>query len=197
MIRLKAITRCLLATTALIGAPAAVNAQELTAPDRVGLPDAPNVMTFRVEPHQTYANTYPTHAEGFRRLFQTFAEKHPDWQVRLEFYTTDIGGEHARLLEQARAGRAPDCATVDSFQLALFIEQGMLQPITQFFSEEEIEDLFPFVREGITGPDGQIYAWWCGIPIFASCTETGNLSPARRRPGMNSRRRPSRRRNRK
>ena len=36
----------------------------------------------------------------------------------------------------------------------------MLKPVTKYFSQEEIDDLFPFIREGITGPDGQIYAWW-------------------------------------
>ena len=62
--------------------------------------------------------------------------------------------------EQARAGRAPDCVTVNSFQLALFVKNGVLQPLDEFFTKEEIDDLFPFIREGITGTDGHIYAWW-------------------------------------
>jgi multiple sugar transport system substrate-binding protein len=53
---------------------------------------------------------------GFIELYEQFSRNHPDWQINLEFFTTDIGGEHARMLEQARAGRAPDCAAVDSFQ---------------------------------------------------------------------------------
>ena len=97
---------------------------------------------------------------AFAAVWQAFAEKHPEWQIQFEFFTTDIGGEHARLLEQARAGRAPDCVTVDSFQLALFIENNALKPVTKYFSPGEIDDLFPFIREGITGRDGQIYAWW-------------------------------------
>ena len=47
----------------------------------------------------------------------------------------DIGGEHARLLEQARAGRAPDCVTVDSFQLALFVKNGVLQPLDEYLHQ--------------------------------------------------------------
>ena len=97
--------------------------------------------------------------------WQKWAEAHPDWQVQFEFFSQDIGAEHARLLEQARAGRSPDCVTVDSFQLALFVQNGVLQPLDAFFSKEEIDDLFPFIREGITGPDGHIYAWWWGTDL--------------------------------
>ena len=55
--------------------------------------------------------------------------------------------------------------TVDSFQLALFVQNGVLQPLDAFFSKEEIDDLFPFIREGITGTDGHIYAWWWGTDL--------------------------------
>ena len=41
----------------------------------------------------------------------------------------------------------------------------MLQPLDEFFSKEELDDLFPFIREGITGPDGHIYAWWWGTDL--------------------------------
>ena len=41
----------------------------------------------------------------------------------------------------------------------------MLQPLDAFFTKEEIDDLFPFIREGITGPDGHIYAWWWGTDL--------------------------------
>jgi multiple sugar transport system substrate-binding protein len=51
-------------------------------------------------------------------------------------------------------------ATVDSFQLALFIKNNTLAPIDEYFTKEEIDDLFPFIKAGITGPDNHIYAWW-------------------------------------
>ena len=59
----------------------------------------------------------------------------------------------------------PTASTVDSFQLALFVQNGVLQPLDAFFTKEEIDDLFPFIREGITGPDGHIYAWWWGTDL--------------------------------
>ncbi|GLQ55109.1 extracellular solute-binding protein [Devosia nitrariae] len=153
----------LLACTVLGGTGAL--AQELVTADRVGDPGAPNVLTFRTNPGQSPNNPSPEQNAAFKPIWQEFAEAHPDWQVQFEFFSTDIGGEHARLLEQARAGRAPDCVSVDSFQLALFVQNGVLQPVTSFFEQEEIDDLFPFIREGITGEDGEIYAWWWGTDL--------------------------------
>jgi multiple sugar transport system substrate-binding protein len=150
----------LLATTVFAGLVAGASAQELLSADRIGSADAPNSMTFRTNPPFTHTSPTVGQAEGFKKLFTEFAQKHPDWQINIEYFTPDIGGEHARMLEQARAGRAPDCATVDSFQLALFIQQGALAPLDEFFTKEEIDDLFPFIKAGITGPDGKIYAWW-------------------------------------
>ncbi len=119
----------------------------------------------RANPNQSPNSPTPGQKEAFAKVWQKFAEAHPDWQIQFEFFSKDIGGEHARLLEQARAGRAPDCVTVDSFQLALFVTNGVLQPLDEYFSKEEIADLFPFIRDGITGADGHIYAWWWGTDL--------------------------------
>lgn len=158
-----AFVAALLACTVLGGTSAI--AQELVTADRVGDPNAPNVLTMRANPGQSPNNPSPEQNAAFKPVWEAFAKAHPDWQVQFEFFSTDIGGEHARLLEQARANRAPDCVTVDSFQLALFIQNGALQPITKFFTPEEVADLFPFIREGITGADGEIYAWWWGTDL--------------------------------
>ncbi|MCT7378058.1 extracellular solute-binding protein [Chelativorans salis] len=155
----------LLAGTVLAGFVATAGAQELVTTDRVGSPDAPNVLTMRANPNQSTNSPSPEQKAAFEKVWQEFAEAHPDWQIQFEFFGQDIGGEHARLLEQARAGRAPDCVTVDSFQLALFIDNGVLKPLDDYFSQEEIDDLFPFIREGVTGPDGSIYAWWWGTDL--------------------------------
>ena len=154
-----------LVTTILAGLAAPATAQELVTADRVGNPDAPNVLTVRLGTDHSPNTPHQELKVAFTEVWQKFAEAHPDWQLQFEFYTDDIGGEHARLLEQARAGRAPDCVEVDSFQLALFIQNGVLRPLNAYFSEEEIADLFPFIREGITGGDGEIYAWWWGTDL--------------------------------
>ena len=156
----------LLASTVLMGMAAGALAQGLVTADHVGKPDAPNTLTPAAQPRPV-AEQPATKEIGakYAAAWEKWAEAHPDWQVNFEFFSQDIGGEHARLLEQARAGRAPDCVTVDSFQLALFVKNGVLQPLDEFFTKEEIDDLFPFIREGITGPDGHIYAWWWGTDL--------------------------------
>lgn len=161
----KSLLTALLSSTILAGLTLGVSAQSLVTTDRVGSPDAPNVLTMRANPGQSPNNPSAEQKAAFEPVWQKFAEAHPDWQIQFEFFSQDIGGEHARLLEQARAGRAPDCVTVDSFQLALFVKNGVLKPLDDYFSEEEIADLFPFIREGITGPDGHIYAWWWGTDL--------------------------------
>ncbi len=161
----KSIVMSLLASTVLIGAVANASADDLVTSDRVGKADAPNVLTMRANPNQSPNSPSAEQKAAFEKVWHAFAVKHPDWQIKFQFFSQDIGGEHARLLEQARAGRAPDCVTVDSFQLALFIKNKVLQPLDQYFTKDEIADLFPFIRDGITGPDGHIYAWWWGTDL--------------------------------
>lgn len=136
------------------------SAQDLVTQSRIGPADAPNTMTFAALAHFTNSNGLPEFAEGFQEAYEAFAEEHPDWRIDIQLMRDNINQEMARILEQARVGRAPACATIDSFQLALFMQQGALQPVTEHFTQAQIDDLFPYVREGITGEDGEIYAYW-------------------------------------
>jgi multiple sugar transport system substrate-binding protein len=130
--------------------------------DRIGTADAPNTMTVQLNNSYTHQNsTTQSWADGFEREFTKFAEDHPDWKLELEIVPDDQATqEQARLLEEARVGRAPDCANVDSFVVAQFIEQGALKPIDQYFPAEELDSLFPFVRDIVVGDDGKMYAYW-------------------------------------
>ena len=150
-------TAALLAVAALVGC----GSDELVALDRVGDPDAPK--TLRLQINAGYSHQAPTeaHAEGFRKLFAQWSRENPEWRLELNIIPDSMSTtEQARLLEKARVGRAPDCANVDSFTVPLFIEQGALQPLDEHFSGQELDELFPYVREVITGPDDHIYAWW-------------------------------------
>ncbi|MFS2150894.1 extracellular solute-binding protein [Rhizobium sp. Rhizsp42] len=140
--------------TPIIAAP-----QDLITGDIVGKADAPNKLIFRMTTDGP-RNNEPAYAEGYSKLFNDFIAKRPDWQIELQMMSGDIGQEQARMLEQAKSGSAPDCAAVDSFVLPLFKKSGVLQSFSPYFSKEEIGQLFPFIREGITGDDGNIYAWW-------------------------------------
>jgi multiple sugar transport system substrate-binding protein len=152
-----------LALTTAICAPLTALAadQDLSAPDRIGLASAPNKLVVRLNTDSPGASD-PDVAKGYTDLFVAFIKKHPDWQLQMEIETQDIGNEQAKMLEEAKAGNAPDCAAVDSFVLGQFKQAGVLSDFTPYFSKDEIADLFPFVRDGISGPDGKIYAWWWG-----------------------------------
>jgi multiple sugar transport system substrate-binding protein len=105
--------------------------------DRIGREDAPNTMTLQLNNSYTHQAATPSWADGFERLFTQFAEDHPDWKMELKIIPDDqTTQEQARLLEEARVGRAPDCANVDSFVVPQFIEQGALKPVDQYFTEE-------------------------------------------------------------
>ena len=149
------------ALTALLAAaaPATASAQDLVTRTRVGLPDAPKTLTFRLTPYDLYSAD-PATAEAFAGLFSDFIRARPDWRIETQLQTGDIGQEQARLLQQTQAGRGPDCAMVDSSQLALFKETGVLRPMNAVFSEDDVADLFPYVREAVTNEAGDVLAWW-------------------------------------
>ena len=155
---LKSFVGALALTTALC-ASLPVFADDLSAPDRIGLASAPNKLVVRLT-GDSPGNPDATLAKGYTDLFVAFIKKHPDWQLTMQIETTDIGTEQAKMLEQAKAGNAPDCAAVDSFVLGQFKANNVLSDFTPYFSKEEVADLFPFVRDGISGADGKIYAWW-------------------------------------
>lgn len=145
-------------STMLFSVPAAF-AQELATKDRIGLADAPKTLTVRLT-NDSPNNADPVIAAGYQKIFVDFIKKHPDWKLQMQFMSADIGTEQAKMLEQAKAGNAPDCAAVDSFVLSQFMVNHVLADFTPYFSKEEVADLFPFIRSGITDKDQTIRAWW-------------------------------------
>ncbi|SIQ86530.1 carbohydrate ABC transporter substrate-binding protein, CUT1 family [Rhizobium sp. RU35A] len=149
----------LAAVLALGVALPAIAAGNTITGDTVGPDNAPKTLTFRMTTDGP-RNNDPAVADGYGKLFREYVARHPGWKVELQMMSGDIGQEQARLLEQAKSGNAPDCAAVDSFVLPLFKKSGVLQSFAPYFNKDEIDQLFPFIREGITGTDGKIYAWW-------------------------------------
>lgn len=154
----RAFVSALALSTMLFSLPAAF-AQELATKDRIGLADAPKTLTVRLT-NDSPNNADPAIAQGYQKLFVDFIKKHPDWKLQMQFMSADIGTEQAKMLEQAKAGNAPDCATVDSFVLSQFMVNHVLADFTPYFSKDEVADLFPFIRNGITDKDQTIRAWW-------------------------------------
>jgi multiple sugar transport system substrate-binding protein len=154
----RAFVSALALSTMLFSVPAAF-AQELATKDRIGLADAPKTLTVRLT-NDSQNNADPAIAQGYQKLFVDFIKKHHDWKLQMQFMSADIGTEQAKMLEQAKAGNAPDCAAVDSFVLSQFMVNHVLADFTPYFSKDEIADLFPFIRNGITDKDQTIRAWW-------------------------------------
>ncbi|MBV6656778.1 MAG: extracellular solute-binding protein [Devosiaceae bacterium] len=152
-----AATLAITVSAAALSMPA--SAQDLVTRTLVGLPDAPNTLTFRLTAFDLYSSDDATR-EGFEALFTDFILARPDWKIETQLQTASIGQEQARILQQTLAGRGPDCAMIDSSQLALFKENGVLQPMNAVFSDEEVADLFPYVRDAVTNEDGDVLAWW-------------------------------------
>jgi multiple sugar transport system substrate-binding protein len=148
-----------LALAAILAASAAAAQDDLITRDRVGPADAPNVMTFRLTAYDLYSSDDATR-EAYEALFTDFINANPGWRIDTQIATDAIGEEQARLLEQALAGRGPDCAMIDSSTLGLFKSQGVLAPMTDHFTPEQVADLFPFVRDAITDENGDVLAWW-------------------------------------
>jgi multiple sugar transport system substrate-binding protein len=134
---------------------------ELVGLDRVGEPGAKKVLKLQINSSYSPQASVPDIAKGFKKLYGEWARKHPEWRLDLIIVPdTQTTTEQSRLLEKARVNRAPDCANVDSFSVPLFIQQKALTPLDDYFPQQDRADLFPYVRDVITGPDGHIYAWW-------------------------------------
>lgn len=150
----------LCAAALLVATAPALSAQDLITRDRVGPEDAENSLTFRLTAFDLYSAD-PATAEAFAGFFTDFITANPGWRIDTQLQTGAIAQEQARIIEQTRAGRGPDCAMIDSSQLATFKDAGLLAPMTPYFSQAEIDDLFPFVRDGVTDANGDIVAlWW-------------------------------------
>ena len=157
---IQSLTTLASAATALTMLSSPLAAQDsLIARDRVGPADAPNALTFRLTAYDLYSAD-PATAEGYAELFTDLINRFPGWRIDTQLQTGDSAQEQARIVEQTLAGRGPDCAMVDSYQLATFMKAGVLKPMTAYFTEAEVADLFPFVREGVTDENGDIMAWW-------------------------------------
>ena len=93
----------------------------------------------------------------------TWAKRHPDVRLEVEYLDTDINLGMTKLQERIAAGRAPDVASIDSFFLPRFF--GQLQPLDPFV--RDVDDFMPFARRGMRGPDGKLNALWVNTDVRA------------------------------
>lgn len=102
----------------------------------------------------------PGEVERQQALIAQYNELNPD--VEVELYYQGWGGYHDKLLTMGAAGIAPDVMAVSRLQMPAFAQQGLIQPIDEWFAQES-EDFKSNIFETVSGTfDGKLY----GIPIW-------------------------------
>lgn len=118
------------ALVAVAALPACGGGDDLITLDRIGRADAPKSLHLQINAGHSPQAATAKHADGFRDLFVAWVRRHLDWRIDLQIIPdTTSTLEQARLLEKARVDQAPDCASVDSFAVPLFVQQGALKPL--------------------------------------------------------------------
>jgi len=133
---------------------------EWVTPNRIGNPDAEIVITAALRRGETVATPYDTSREFIRRKATEWAKAHPN--VRIDIQQIPVGGISmmmAKIMTQAANGNAPDFAYIDSFWIGKYLENGYLQPLNEYITQEDIDAFFPFIRN-VVEKDGKLYAIW-------------------------------------
>ena len=84
-----------------------------------------------------------------------FEAEHPN--VNIEYIGYPWADQYNQLVLAVAGGNAPDIAQIDINFPGLF-ELGAFEPLTPYFSEDEINDLIPAARDGGTFR-GELVAW--------------------------------------
>lgn len=148
------------AAPAEAGAAAPAEEFEWVTPERVGDPNAPIVLRVALDVNYSHQSTTQRRVDYLTAKYEAWTRANPDVQLVFEPYTGDIPQDHARLLELASTGRAPDIAMLDGQLVRLFFQY--VQPLDEFVSPEELADWFSWAREGgmIDPADGSLKALW-------------------------------------
>ncbi len=137
----------------------AVSAQtEWVTENRIGNPDAENVITMTIQQFSYWTSSYEGRANYLKEAYEAWARRNPDYQIRVTLGSKNIGEGMVKIIEQAKVGNEADIAQIDSFFLPRFYPY--LKSIDNYLTEEEKNDFFGFVREGMTNNDGEIVAIW-------------------------------------
>jgi multiple sugar transport system substrate-binding protein len=132
---------------------------EWVTKDRIGNPDAKTVITWGVRPEYSHQQPVQERVDYLVQRMEEWAKKNPDVQVEVLILPAQVDLQHARLLEQAAIGRAPDAAMIDAQYSGTFDQ--FLEPLDEYFDEEEINDFFPgLLTGGMVNQEGQLKLLW-------------------------------------
>ena len=156
---------CLTIGFSMFGA-SAVHAQSASVPagavvfsaDRVGLPSAKK--SFSLHLHIAFSQNSGTklYADTAKEGMVKWIQAHPDWAIETRLFSNSVASLPG-LLEEARAGRAADCANIVPEFFQAFKDPGYLKPITKSFSPDEIKDFFPYVQKTASF-NNELHAFW-------------------------------------
>jgi len=156
---------CSVVMVVLLGFHGAAIAQDRSAEDivissdRVGFPDAQNTFSLHLHVAFSQDSGVPLYAEAARDGMVNWVMEHPDWAIETRIFTNSVGSLPG-LLEDVRVGRGPDCANIVPEFFPVFYENGFLQPLTDFFTAEEMDDFFPFIQRTVKLGTEDVYAYW-------------------------------------
>lgn len=117
-------------------------------------------LKYWTQPYGTSLSENKEVAGAWKKIYEEFEKKYPDIEITVEMMP-ELEEFKTKLLMSCATGNAPDIATVDSYWVPKFYDLGYLQPLNDFWSEEDRKDFFPFCISG-TSKDGKIYAVWYG-----------------------------------
>ena len=156
----------IMVTTALAMGIATGAMAQTAGLDHIGADaNAPKQMLFM--PNTFYSNSSGNEgvAAAFQGAYEAFAAAHPDWYIELQGYSPNDGVEVQKLVEAGFFGDGPGCVYIDSFRVPFYKNLGLLKDLSPYFSQEDKDDLFPFVRNLVSGPNGEIFAWWVNTDV--------------------------------
>jgi multiple sugar transport system substrate-binding protein len=155
----QSLAACLISAAVALWGAGHAYAQSLVTPVRVGNPDAPMTLTVWAQQDYSHLAALSSTAEAFKVVLHDWAVKYPG--VQLEVSVMPALEQHkAKLLLAAAAGRLPDIASIDSFWIPLFLADGHLQPLNEYWPAEDRADFLPFTIETLSDREGRIYGVW-------------------------------------
>jgi multiple sugar transport system substrate-binding protein len=141
------------------GPGASAGDEPLVTPVRVGNPAAPTTITVWAQQDYSHLAALRPIADAFRVVLEDWARAHPDTKLDVSMMPA-LEQHKAKLLLAAAAGRLPDVASIDSFWLPLFAAGGHLQPLNEYWPEEDRADFLPFTIDTLSDADGRILGLW-------------------------------------
>lgn len=95
---------------------------EWVTPDRIGPANAEISTTLAA----TFAYSHQTNIEVRKaylyEAFEEWSRKHPNVKVDVSILAAELEPSHARLLQEAASGRAPDIAMIEASRLPMFYQ---------------------------------------------------------------------------